>query len=105
MGVGIDAHARAAWHAERMNDTRTRHERLGILSVDSALDRVPSELDVALLDGQSLPCGNSNLFLDDVDPGDELGDRVLDLEAGVGFEEVEIPPGVHQELEGPGVGV
>ena len=54
---------------------------------------------------QPLAGRDANLLLDDVDAGDELGDRVLDLQARVRLEEVEVPARVHQELERAGVGV
>ena len=77
----------------------------GSSALIAALDRVAAELDVALLERQPLARRDPDLFLDDVDAGDELGDRVLDLEAGVGLEEVEVAGRVHQELERAGVGV
>ena len=40
----------------------------------------PRELDVALLERQPLAGGDADLLLDDVDAGDHLGDRVLDLQ-------------------------
>ena len=51
------------------------------------------------------PGRDADLLLDDVDAGDELGDRVLDLDAGVDLEEEEVALVVEQELEGAGVGV
>ena len=63
------------------------------------------ERHVALLERQPLARGDADLLLDDVDAGDELGHRVLDLDAGVHFEEEEVALVVEQELEGAGVGV
>ena len=94
-----------ARHAEGVDGARRRRERLRILGVDPALDRVAGERDVALLERQPLPCRDPDLFLDDVDAGDEFGDRVLDLDAGVDFEEEEVALVVEQELERAGVGV
>ena len=65
----------------------------------------PVNVDVALLERQPLAGGDPNLFLDDVDAGDELGDGMLDLDAGVDFEEEEVALVVEQELERAGVGV
>ncbi len=36
-------------------------------------------------------------------PGDELRDRMLDLDAGVHLDEVQPPVFIHQKLDGPGV--
>ena len=54
---------------------------------------------------ERLAGGDPQLLADDVDPGAELGDRVLDLQAGVQLDEVEAPVGAEQELEGAGVAV
>ena len=54
---------------------------------------------------QRLAGGDPDLLLDQVDPGDHLGDGVLDLDPGVDLDEVEVVVGVDQELAGPGVDV
>ena len=105
MREGVDAHAGPARHAERVDHAGRRRERDRILGVDAALDRVAGEGHVPLLERQPLPRRDPDLLLDDVDAGDELGDRVLDLDAGVHFEEVEVALVVEQELERAGVGV
>ena len=55
--------------------------------------------------GQPLALGDADLALDDVDAGDEFGDRVLHLNARVDLDEVELAGLVHQELHRAGVGV
>jgi hypothetical protein len=50
----------------------------------------PVDLDVLLLEGQGLAGGDADGGLDDVHAGDHLGDRVLDLHAGVDLEHVEV---------------
>ena len=52
--------------------------------------------------GQRCALGDGELQLDEVEPGDELGDRVLDLQPGVHLEEPEPPVRVEQELDGAG---
>ena len=47
--------------------------------------------------------GDAQLRLDQVDAGDGFGDRMLDLDAGVHLDEVELAVFVHQELDGAGV--
>ena len=58
---------------------------------DSALIRTsiawPRDLDLLLGDREPLAAGDPQLLADDVDAGDHLGDRVLDLQAGVDLEE------------------
>ena len=83
-----------------------RHEGLGILRVDAALDGVAAQFDRAGQDlGQRLALRDADLALDDVDAGDELGHRMLHLHARVHFDEVELAGLVHQELDRAGVGV
>ena len=48
----------------------------------------------ARIDRQALAAGDADLPLDEVDAGDELGHRVLDLQARVHLEEVERAAGV-----------
>ena len=83
----------------------------GVLGVDPRLDRVPLDGDVVLGEAERLAGGHPELQLDQVDalaadPHDLLGDRVLDLEAGVHLEEVDLARvAVEQELDRAGVGV
>ena len=65
-------------------------ERVGVLRVDAALDRVAGEGHIALLERQPLAGGDADLLLDDVDARDELRDAVLDLQAGVRLDEIEV---------------
>jgi hypothetical protein len=78
-----------------------------VLRVEPGLDGVPVEADVALVDRQPLAGRDPDLLLDEVEPGDQLGDRVLDLEPGVHLQEEEVarPVGVDDELDGAGAGV
>ncbi len=50
--------------------------------------------------------GDADLRLDDVDPGNLFGHRMLDLDARIDLDEIELAGiGVHQELDGTGMGV
>ena len=51
--------------------------------------------------GQRRPLGHGELDLDEIEPGDELGHRVLDLQAGVHLEEPEPAVRFEQELDRP----
>ena len=53
--------------------------------------------------GEFFAAGDAELRLDQVDAGDEFGDRVLDLDARVHLDEVELAVFVHEELDGAGV--
>jgi hypothetical protein len=60
----------------------------GVLSRDAALEGEAAGRDVVLSETELLErcaCCDLNLRSDDVDAGDLLGDRVLDLDAGVDF--------------------
>ena len=63
---------------------------VGVLGVDAALDRRAAADDVVLLERQRLAGGDANLRLDQVDAGDQLGHRMLDLNAGVDLDEVKV---------------
>ena len=60
-----------------------------------------AQLDVALRERQLLAARDADLLLHDVDAGDHLGHRMLDLHARVHLDEVELAVLV-QELEGAG---
>jgi hypothetical protein len=61
--------------------------------------------DLILGQRERLAGGDAQLQLDEVEAGDALGDRVLDLQAGVHLEEVELAAGVEHELDGAGADV
>ena len=54
---------------------------------------------------QRLALRDADLALDDIDAGDEFGDRVLHLHARVDLDEVELAGLIHQEFDRAGVGV
>ncbi|CAM5226496.1 hypothetical protein SNARM312S_02144 [Streptomyces narbonensis] len=60
----------------------------GVLRADAGLDRPAVEPDVVLREGERLAGGHPQLPLHQVDAGDQLGHRVLDLETGVHLHEV-----------------
>jgi methylmalonyl-CoA mutase N-terminal domain/subunit len=106
-GPGVEAHPGAERCRERA-DRAGRGDEVGrrFLGVDADLDRVAAQLDVGLGHAHPVPGGDPQLGLREVDPGDEFGDGVLHLEAGVHLQEVEgLEVLVEQELAGPGVGV
>ena len=64
-------------------------ERHRVLGIDAALDGVAVEFHVALRQREIVAGGDADLFDDEVDVGDHLGHRMLHLDAGVHFDEVE----------------
>jgi hypothetical protein len=57
------------------------------------------------LNGSGSPAGDANLRLDQVDAGDHLGHGMLDLNAGVDLDEIEVVALIDDELDRAGVGV
>ena len=75
------------------------HEGVRVLGVDAALDGVAGELDVLLGEVERRAGGDLDLLAHQVDAGDHLGHRVLDLQARVHLDEVELAV-LEQELDG-----
>lgn len=61
--------------------------------------------DISLSKGQFFAGCDEDLLFDEVDSGDELGDRVFDLDASIDFDEVEVEVFIDDEFAGTGVGV
>jgi hypothetical protein len=78
--------------------------KVWVLGIDAAFDGVAADARCRLAERQPLAGGDLQLLLDDVDAGDHLGDRMLDLHARVHFDEVELVVLV-EELEGAGAAV
>ena len=106
-GAAVEADAHAGRLAERGDAAVVGDEAvLRILGGDPGLDGVAVERDSVLRFaagrlGEGHALGDLDLGLDDVDPGHLLGHRVLDLDARIDLDEVELAGvGVHQELDG-----
>ena len=101
--AGVDAEAGSDRERQRLDGARCGGEgALGILGVQSSLDGVADgRRRIAF---ESAPAGHVDLQLDQVEPGRQLGDRMLHLEAGVDLQEREPPFGrLEEELDRPGV--
>ena len=104
--MGVDADSESSRGAVGLDESGAWAEVFGVvLGVDAALDGVALDLDVFLFVGELFTSGDLDGGLDDVDSGDHLGDWVLDLNAGVDLEHVEVLVFVHEELDGRGAGV
>src|SRR5262249_59901509 len=68
-------------------------------------ERVAVEADGVLPIAEGLAGGDADLLVDEVEPGHHLGDRVLDLDARVHLDEVEVAAAVDEELDGARVHV
>ncbi len=104
--AGVEAHAGPTGRPERGDGAGGGDEATtgGVLGVDADLDGVAVALHLVLGEAQRLARGHPQLPLDEVEPGDQLGDGVLDLETGVHLQEVELAPFV-EELDRAGVDV
>src|SRR5258708_1473820 len=88
--VRVVADARAAGHVVLRDAPGRRHERVRVLRIDAALDRVPLLHDVLLPVLELHARGHADLLLHDIHAGDELGHRMLHLRARVHLDEVEL---------------
>src|SRR5690606_11789801 len=102
--VRVDADAVAARGVEVLHLAGAGHEVVRVFGFDAAFKGEADGIHVFLLDRQLVAGGDAEHLLDDVDAGDHLGDRVLDLHAGVHLDEVEAAVFV-EELEGAGAAV
>ena len=107
--AAVDAHVfRRRWRAQVGDSPGRRQETaIRILGVDPGLDRVAGDRDLVLPARQALAGRDPQLPLDQVEAGDHLGDRMLDLQAGVHFHEIECAGarGLDDELDGAGADV
>src|SRR6201999_533856 len=71
-----------------------------VLGIDAELDRVAAGRRVVVPD--RVPLGDAEHLPDQVQAGDLLADRVLDLQPGVDLEEADRAVARDQELAGPG---
>ena len=101
--AGVDPDPRPDGEGQGLDGARGRRERaLGVLGVEPSLDGVPGGR--RRIPFQPATAGDVDLQLDQVEPGRQLGDRVLHLEPGVHLEERELPLGrLEEELDRPGV--
>src|SRR3972149_2235939 len=78
---------------------------LRVLGADAALHGEAGDLYIFLREAQRQPCRHLYLLFHQVDARYFFGYRVLDLYPRVHLEEVEVPVGVHEELDGARVRV
>ena len=98
--AGVDPHPRTRRRHPTIDALGVGHELAHrVLGIDAHLDRVPGPRDVVLREAQLHPGRDPYLLLDQVDPGDRLGDRMLDLQASVDLEKEELALAEH-ELDG-----
>jgi len=102
--VGIEANPRTARRLPARHCARRGAEiRRWILGIDATFHGHAAVDDLLLLEAQRLAGGDADLLADQVDAGDQLRHRVLDLDAGVDLNEVKLVFLVDQELAGTGI--
>ncbi len=94
---GVDADA--AGQPQHVDAPGLREERPRVLGVQPDLDRVPARVGPHV---ELFPGGDPELCLHDVDAGDELRDRMLDLDPAVELQEPEVAA-VDHELRRAGI--
>src|SRR5450830_1377233 len=88
----------AAWRMPGSNATWGRREFKWIFGIDTAFDRMTFDRNVTLFESQFFVEGNTDLFLNNIYTRDHFGDWMLNLNAGIHFNEIEFAIFV-QELE------
>ena len=78
---------------------RGQKAALRIFGVQACLDGMTVSADLVLRERQGFTRGDAELPFDEVEPGDHLGNGMLDLQARVHLEEIEALT-VVQELDG-----
>src|SRR4029453_16505749 len=71
-----------------------------IFGIDSAFERVTTELNIALLVRQTVAGRNQNLISDDVETGHHFGYRMLHLDSRVHFHEIKILAVINEKFKG-----
>ncbi|MPL82810.1 hypothetical protein SDC9_28759 [bioreactor metagenome] len=84
---------------------RRQELAIGVFGIEPAFDRPAVDLQIRLLERQLAAIGDVDHLLDQVDAGDQFGDRMFHLQAGVHLEEVEVLVPVDDEFHGAGRGV
>src|SRR5262249_12950568 len=102
--AAVDANAQAARGMPVGDLARRGAEGARVLGVDAALDGVAGERDVLLLEGEVGTRGDADLLEHKVDARHHLGHWMLDLEARVHRDEIELAILV-QELDSAGAAI
>ncbi len=102
----VNAHALATGRPPAQHRAGLRQVALGrVLGVEAHLHGVAGEPHLLLGQGQGLAGGHPQLPGHQVLAGDQFGDRVLHLQAGVHLQKVELAVRAEQELHGAGAHV
>ena len=98
---GVHAHARRCLPGQHLAQLRQEVARR-VLGAQAQLHRVPLPAHLVLSQRQRFALRNAQLPLDQIESGDQFGDTVLDLQAGIHLHEPEAPVRLEQELQRAG---
>jgi len=102
----VEADARAGRNLARENFSGGWEEIVvGIFGVETNFHGVAARGDGFPCEWEAMACGDGDLEFDEVEASDLFGDGMLNLQAGIYFQEIEIEIGVNEELDGACVGV
>src|SRR5262249_4815826 len=99
VGAAVHAHAETAGRMPVGDAPGGGSERLRVLGIDPTFDRMAGQRDLVLAERQRCARCDADLFNDEVEPGDHLGDWVLDLQTRIHLDEVELAVFI-EELDG-----
>src|SRR5690349_2548031 len=86
--MGVDPDTCAIGWLPGLDASRRRKKALGgIFGIDPTFNHVASAYDVFLLEFKIAGRRDTNLLLNEIDPGQYLGNRVFDLNSRIHFEE------------------
>lgn len=102
----IEADAGTAGGMAREYSSGRREEIVvGIFGVEADFHSVAARSDRLPSERKTMASGDGDLQLDEIETGDLLGDRMLNLEARIDFQKIKIEMGVDEEFDGAGVDI
>ena len=98
--MAVDSHPGPSRQMERRNSSRRRAEIPGrIFSIDATLQGVSPQIDVFLGIAQMLARSNPDLLFDQIQPGDQFGNRMFYLDSGIHLQKIEVEIPIHQKFD------
>lgn len=106
VSMAIDADAAPSRAIVHFDATRAGAEIIKwIFGIDAAFNSVTFKVDFFLAEAKRFTHCNHDLLFYEVDASHFLGDSVLDLDAFVDFQKIEVAMVIDDELDSAGVGV
>ena len=102
---GVNANAWAAGDAEGGDASGRWNEGIGVLCIDAAFDGVAAKIEMADDVANFLAGGDADLRFHEIDARDHFGDGMLDLDARVHLDKVQIAGFFAEKFDGARAGV